>query len=1068
MRQMRRNQSGQTLIIALLILGVLLVLGVVFAGIISRSINQTGAAFRRTQSGDLAEGGARFAHYQLRYSELGADWRPSPTPPLVDVAGLTRDPDAFFLRPAPGAGNPGLQATDRFGNAVPDLGGPDGLGPYSRVLFEKGRSLIRVRYAAGKLDGFTGLTQLQNPAKARNYIVIESLGRPGKVTQNDPTTLTAEATQITGHANQAAFNQAIGKLRLQSSRVTESRRLVAFASIGLIEHTWFITDKFRVSRPAEIGSLFAPEPVNPGDPVPESNNGNFGVTYEGQRVSPTETLGGEIFDIAGNSLTRGAGSFWANPDVTIHGRVEVNLDPRIGDSFVTAGRFKAANSQSVLRLNIANGPVVNTTNLSNQQLNSNSGQFGTYGGVLRDGVQSVDNDGYARAINRKEAPSFLEVDPASGVNRYAQLTRQSGVQIFGGPNQGRNSGQFGHGRGVYVDSRERANFASESDRESADAAKALTRDWLNPNNPDSVAWKGPFYIPVASYLKFTPDGFEITRDNRSQNRTWRTIDGSPTTTPRIRYRLFGAPRFTKTYIVNSVNNPALIDQPYSTVNTASVIADGQEFNGLVFFEGDVRVRGVIPTDEQLTVASMGTIYVEGSITKGVVDQVGATLTRPSRSALMMMAKDYICVNTTMFFGPTPAEVVNPKRSEPTPNTPNPIELTLADRSSVSLQTQFLLDPTNPTTRLPESNPSLWLPYATEYTSQGGSALSSTFLMSHSADENGPTFVRMGVTNNSFRPVAADPNNATYFFSSPGLAGNFNGFNAQIGAVVPATGSVPIYGLTSPNRDAYPKFEVISVPFVSSTFTYTNRRLNTPGGNSAGAYTLAVQDESEVQIQLASDVAAFPTKGYALNRVAVQPHDIRIEAAMYAEEGSFYVIPGPAFNQNRDDSRERFLNAIVRLGTIQLAQEERYRTFGSMPESPFFGEPLNVRVSILGAISENMPAPIADKAAWQRLWGWMPRYIGGSGNPTATSATGMTSLPTQHIPVGWNMDFAFGAVDPTLNRYVPNFAVTYDPMLSLGSADGRNPVRTNADGWALPPMPRLPVSPTLAYFGEVNP
>jgi hypothetical protein len=31
-----------------------------------------------------------------------------------------------------------------------------------------------------------------------------------------------------------------------------------------------------------------------------------------------------------------------------------------------------------------------------------------------------------------------------------------------------------------------------------------------------------------------------------------------------------------------------------------------------------------------------------------------------------------------------------------------------------------------------------------------------------------------------------------------------------------------------------------------------------------------------------------------------------------------------------------------------------------------------------------------------------------------------------------------------------------------------PVRVDENGWVLPPMPRLPVSPTLAYFGEVNP
>ena len=80
---------------------------------------------------------------------------------------------------------------------------------------------------------------------------------------------------------------------------------------------------------------------------------------------------------------------------------------------------------------------------------------------------------------------------------------------------------------------------------------------------------------------------------------------------------------------------------------------------------------------------------------------------------------------------------------------------------------------------------------------------------------------------------------------------------------------------------------------------------------------------------------------------------------------------------------------------------------------------------------------------------MPRYIGGTGN----------IIPRQHAQ-GRNM---------STNLWVPNFSLTYDPALAMASADGTNAIRTSADGlWTLPPLPKLPVSPTLAYFGEVNP
>ena len=93
------------------------------------------------------------------------------------------------------------------------------------------------------------------------------------------------------------------------------------------------------------------------------------------------------------------------------------------------------------------------------------------------------------------------------------------------------------------------------------------------------------------------------------------------------------------------------------------------------------------------------------------------------------------------------------------------------------------------------------------------------------------------------------------------------------------------------------------------------------------------------------------------------------------------------------------------------------------------------------------------------------------------------IPSQHVPAG---------IDINTQNFVPNIIISYDPVLATGRRFGfvdpssvpnlNDPgtyVRTawidyNFDGVQqanelvpLPPLPRLPVSPTLAYFGEVH-
>src|SRR5437667_5010062 len=72
-------RRGQTLVMALIILGVLLVLSVVFIALVSLNIRGGASNQKRSVAYDLAEAGVRYAHSQMLNSLQGLDWRATPT-----------------------------------------------------------------------------------------------------------------------------------------------------------------------------------------------------------------------------------------------------------------------------------------------------------------------------------------------------------------------------------------------------------------------------------------------------------------------------------------------------------------------------------------------------------------------------------------------------------------------------------------------------------------------------------------------------------------------------------------------------------------------------------------------------------------------------------------------------------------------------------------------------------------------------------------------------------------------------------------------------------------------------
>lgn len=1071
---MKRNrQSGQTLIIALLILGVLLILGFVFLGLISRNITSTGRAQQRSVANDLAEAGIRFVHGQLLTNPQAADWRPQETLPIgYDpianpgyphfAANVPRDPDYQYLRPAPRAGDPG------FPN---DKGGPDGLGPYSRVEFDAGRAVVRSLYGPSDANVFSNnpAGALRLPGRAKNYIIIESIGKPGKVNANDPTTA--------------------GDVRGEREKI-QSRKLIAFASIGITEQAFFVTNKFRVSRPAEFGApnetgVAYDDRVGGPSPVPAVQ---IPTQIGDQQLLPNLTGGTSLGPVPYG------GSVYINADLVVHGRVTAYLNRYLGDSWDVAGKVIGAddtNAQLQIAAADVNGAgnwtfgAFTLTNVSGTSLDSNSQTFSTATGLVRDGLVAQDRDGYNRSLRRKEPPSFLVEDPVTHESVYRQMTRDSGAVGPAG-----NTGSFGHGQGVYTNNTsDRQNRNDEQGREVAETSESLVFDWLNPNNGQAgTGWQGVYYIPRGAYLQLVPDGFIILRDSRAPvgERTWRNPDGSDTSNSVNRYKIVRTGNGL--FIANSYT-PFGAGVTLNTATPAQIEASGQPFTGVVYFEGNVRVRGTIPTDVQLTVVSGATIYIEGSITKGIVrtqaafDQtgpVGQRITMTSRSMLMLAAKDYVAVNTSQFFGPAPTQVIEEVNDLPSASEHNPIRMrrnaTPGYPSSYNLRAEFLLDPNsgNP------ANPSMWKPYSAAYEEFGtANFINPGLLITHTMDD-GPaanSFISMdinyGVGNWGYlfdlnRTPAITPINVFDPFQKNN-ASDYNPY-ATPGFTEPGYGAAQqnrglIYGIGAENWQRYSKFETTFFPLAQSNGAAgaygTWPTIPVPAEH--GTYTLLAQETNDLTLRF-NDIGANPSNDYLIARAAIMPNDIRIEASVFAEDGSFFVIPSPWFNPNANDRRDIYLTRVAAVGAAQ-AQLERLENYGSAPVTPFYGEPVDVKVRFVGAISQNMPAPMSQQGEWLKKWGWIPRTIGD----VRDTGTGNNRLiPEQHVPDGYDL---------STDLYVPNLVITYDPVLGSGRAwnpantspfSPANPaIRTDAQGRMLPPMPRLPVSPTLAYFGEVN-
>ena len=402
-------------------------------------------------------------------------------------------------------------------------------------------------------------------------------------------------------------------------------------------------------------------------------------------------------------------------------------------------------------------------------------------------------------------------------------------------------------------------------------------------------------------------------------------------------------------------------QPLSTVDVP------YPRDGVIFLLGNAKVRGTLPPRAgspgsqyyvdannryyHLTIVSMGHIYIESSLLSPL--RAGLTANAAEDSKLALLARGSVVLNATRM-GMRP--VLHPYSM---------------------LNGCYEIQPGQP--------------FEAWYTPAGTPPAGLKLLLWHAGADNPATTGPAGqaIMNLLINyPNAALPNSGRFDWSLGGAQTTTGDPDSYYLFRPPPTWTANnTTNAVAPEREALPA----SGAGYNKTITldpYLVNRAGNPGAPEPGV-------SQRIRIETPFDTA----RNYWLYNMAVQGTDVEVDALIYAQTGSWFVLPGAWFN---DDP-----NPLPA---------------GTDPSFPGYHEPLDIKVTVNGAISEGRAAPLGDALDWVSKWRGSDENWD---NATGTSSRGLNY------------------------NYDPSLRVALDPT------DPASP----------PALPGLPVSPMLLAYGE---
>ncbi len=634
------------------------------------------------------------------------------------------------------------------------------------------------------------------------------------------------------------------------------------------------------------------------------------------------------------------------------------------------------------------------------------------------------------SVSRMQPPRMDAIEPDLQTNRYLTLTRDSGKWRRNASKAFVNDGAWGWGwvqsGGIYVDNEQDIQYQHDLEKLRLNwvgSYRGLTEDESasadgRGKETELANWwdkTGRYYAPPGALITLHGEAacpyLEIVRyDLRSEKDAggnpvvcaWQDQQGYPIPAAD------GSPIYR--YGNNSTCNPDL-DGSRARIQGKTAIFPFPP-NGVLYAEGNVRIRGIMPPNRgtdpataasgyflktgdaqghryrnyDLQVVSGGTIYIEGDLltakTAGLLptglneaDQVRWDVAHGSRLALL--ARDSVCVNTTAL-NPRPKNLyVRGANGEWVTTTFNDSQPLYPEDAAKFPQDMLFTnrDPLVNTT--PSDAPVPTDPANIEFVYTNVRALAPAF-----ASEFLPGALKLLLGHSGWYLTET---------ASPQLATTPTGGPAEASVTV----AIGLNGVAWPwpgGASGTPEYEFQTGPADATNsvsdhwYVETDTRQASDTTNNYLEFLLRLGDLPEPANQdfhltgrgdtilltptlhpvVQGDPPAWVVKpselGYLLGPVAVMPPrdrdplPVRIEAMIYAQNGSWFILPGPWFNENPAD---------------WVSPADLLSDLAKYPY-PIYHEPLNLRLEVVGAIAENLPAPIGDVADWTSKWSGMLR------------------------------------------------------------------------------------------------